>query len=33
LLTRRSIQQMDLAPGQDCVVSFKAMSVSVSSWR
>lgn len=33
LLTRRSIQQMDLAPGQPCVASFKAMSVAVSSWR
>lgn len=33
LLTRRSIQQMDLAPGQSCVASFKAMSVAVSAWR
>ncbi|RZI82490.1 MAG: ATP-binding cassette domain-containing protein [Rubrivivax sp.] len=33
LLTRRSIQQMGLAPGQACVASFKAMSVSVSGWR
>ncbi|MES2090640.1 MAG: ATP-binding cassette domain-containing protein [Pseudomonadota bacterium] len=33
LLTRRSIQQMDWAPGQPCIVSFKAMSVAVSSWR
>lgn len=33
LLTRRSIQQMDWAPGQPCVASFKAMSVAVSSWR
>jgi molybdate transport system ATP-binding protein len=30
LMTRRSIQQMALAPGQDCVVSFKSMAVSVS---
>jgi molybdopterin-binding protein len=30
LLTRRSIQQMKLAPGMDCHVSFKAMAVSVS---
>lgn len=33
LLTRKSIQQMDLAPGQPCVASFKAMSVAVSGWR
>jgi molybdate transport system ATP-binding protein len=33
LLTRKSIQQMDLAPGQACVASFKAMSVAVSGWR
>ena len=33
LLTRRSIQQMDLAPGQPCVASFKAMSVAVCGWR
>ncbi|RZL11362.1 MAG: ATP-binding cassette domain-containing protein [Rubrivivax sp.] len=31
LLTRRSIQQMQLAPGQDCYVSFKAMAVTVAS--
>lgn len=31
LLTRRSIQQMALAPGQDCYVSFKAMAVTVAS--
>jgi molybdate transport system ATP-binding protein len=30
LLTRRSIQQMQLVPGMDCHVSFKAMAVSVS---
>ena len=30
LLTRRSIQQMKLAPGMDCYVSFKAMAVTVS---
>lgn len=30
LLTRRSIEQMGLAPGQDCYVSFKAMAVSVT---
>ena len=28
LLTRRSIQQMNLAPGMDCHVSFKAMAVT-----
>lgn len=33
LLTRKAIQQMDLAPGQPCVASFKAMSVAVSGWR
>jgi len=33
LLTRKSIQEMDLAPGQPCVASFKAMSVSASGWR
>lgn len=33
LLTRKSIQQMDLAPGKACVASFKAMSVAVSGWR
>lgn len=33
LLTRRSIQQMDWAPGQPCVASFKAMAVNVSPWR
>ncbi len=31
LLTRRSIQQMNLAPGMDCYVSFKAMAVTVAS--
>lgn len=31
LLTRRSIQEMNLAPGQDCFVSFKAMSVTVAA--
>lgn len=30
LLTRRSIDLMGLAPGQDCFVSFKAMAVSVT---
>lgn len=30
LLTRRSIQQMGLAPGMDCHVSFKAMAVQVA---
>jgi molybdate transport system ATP-binding protein len=30
LLTRRSIQQMQLVPGMDCHVSFKAMAVTVS---
>ena len=33
MLTRKSIQEMNLAPGQDCVVGFKAMAVSVSGWR
>jgi molybdate transport system ATP-binding protein len=31
LLTRRSIQQMQLVPGMDCHVSFKAMAVQVAS--
>jgi molybdate transport system ATP-binding protein len=31
LLTRRSIQQMRLAPGMECHLSFKAMAVSVST--
>lgn len=30
LLTRRTIEQMRLAPGQDCHVSFKAMAVTVA---
>jgi molybdate transport system ATP-binding protein len=30
LLTRRSIQQMQLVPGMDCHVSFKAMAVQVA---
>ena len=30
LMTRRSIQELDLAPGQDCHVSFKAMAVTVA---
>jgi molybdate transport system ATP-binding protein len=30
LLTRRSIQQMNLVPGMDCHVSFKAMAVQVA---
>lgn len=30
LLTRRSIQDLNLAPGQDCFVSFKAMAVTVA---
>lgn len=33
MLTRKSIQQMDLTPGQPCVISFKAMAVTVSGWR
>ena len=31
LMTRRSIQQMGLAPGQDCHISFKSMAVSVAT--
>lgn len=30
LMTRRSIQQMALEPGQDCYVSFKSMAVTVA---
>lgn len=33
LLTRKSIQQMGWAPGQPCVVSFKAMALTASAWR
>ncbi|MFT3858947.1 MAG: ATP-binding cassette domain-containing protein [Aquabacterium sp.] len=33
MLTRKSIQQMDWAPGQPCVVSFKAMATTVFAWR
>ena len=33
LLTRKSIQQMNWAPGQPCVVGFKAMATNVSAWR
>ena len=33
LLTRKSIQQMGWAPGQPCVVGFKAMALTVSTWR
>lgn len=33
LLTRKSIQQMGLAPGQPVVLSFKAMATTVSAWR
>ncbi|MDO9237027.1 MAG: ATP-binding cassette domain-containing protein [Aquabacterium sp.] len=33
MLTRKSIQQMDWAPGKPCVVSFKAMATAVSAWR
>ena len=33
LLTRKSIQQMGWAPGQPCVIGFKAMAVAVSPWR
>lgn len=33
LLTRKSIQQNDWAPGKACVVGFKAMSTTVSAWH
>jgi len=33
LLTRRSIQQMGWAPGQPCIVGFKAMATTVTPWR
>jgi len=33
LLTRKSIQQMGWAPGQPCVVGFKAMALTASAWR
>lgn len=33
LLTRKAIQQMDWAPGQPCVVGFKAMSTTVTAWH
>jgi len=33
MLTRKSIQKMGWAPGQPCVVGFKAMATTVSAWR
>jgi molybdate transport system ATP-binding protein len=33
MLTRKSIQQMAWAPGQPCVIGFKAMATTVSAWR
>jgi molybdate transport system ATP-binding protein len=33
MLTRKSIQQMDWAPGQPCVLGFKAMAAQVTAWR
>lgn len=33
LLTRKAIQQMNWAPGQPCVVGFKAMATTVTAWR
>ena len=33
LLTRKSIQQMGWAPGEPCVVGFKAMATQVSPWH
>jgi molybdate transport system ATP-binding protein len=33
MLTRKAIQQMDWAPGQPCVIGFKAMATTVSAWR
>lgn len=33
MLTRKAIQTMDWAPGQPCVVGFKAMATAVSAWR
>jgi molybdate transport system ATP-binding protein len=33
MLTRKSIEQMGWAPGQPCVLSFKAMATQVTAWR
>ncbi|MBH2015528.1 MAG: ATP-binding cassette domain-containing protein [Burkholderiales bacterium] len=33
LLTRKSIQQMGWAPGEPCIVGFKAMATQVSPWH
>jgi molybdate transport system ATP-binding protein len=33
MLTRKSIQKMEWAPGQPCVIGFKAMATTVSAWR
>ena len=33
MLTRKSIQKMGWAPGQPCVIGFKAMATTVSAWR
>lgn len=33
MLTRKAIEQMDWAPGQPCVLGFKAMATQVSAWR
>lgn len=33
LVTRKAIQQMGWAPGQPCIVGFKAMATTVTPWR
>lgn len=33
LLTRKSIQQMGWAPGEPCIIGFKAMATTVTPWR
>jgi molybdate transport system ATP-binding protein len=33
MLTRKAIEQMGWAPGQPCVIGFKAMATTVSAWR
>jgi molybdate transport system ATP-binding protein len=33
MLTRKAIEQMAWAPGQPCVLGFKAMATQVSAWR
>ncbi len=33
MMTRKAIQQMDWAPGHDCIVGFEAMATTVTAWR